>query len=107
MSIKVNGLLCVFSLLTYVFSSSCCSCSCGHSGADRVVFFSTNAGGEASSGGVNLLDGDKILCLVASHLKQHLSNLSKSLEPEPTFGIIQTAYANGSSTRFLESELGK
>lgn len=81
-----------------------CLCLSLDGDADRIVFFSQ----AASSCPLELLDGDKILCLIASHLKSHVSRVSleSSLDPKPTMGVIQTAYANGSSTRFLESELG-
>lgn len=81
--------------------------------ADRVVFFSSPPssappapGGGGGGGGIDLLDGDKILCLIASHLKERVSRLDGALEPKPAMGVVQTAYANGSSTRYLQRNLG-
>ncbi|QDZ26060.1 phosphoacetylglucosamine mutase [Chloropicon primus] len=77
--------------------------------ADRVVFFLPGAGqsGQGAPGSVDLLDGDKILCLIAAHLKSCLSKLDGAMTgPKPSIGVIQTAYANGSSTRYLEENLG-
>lgn len=47
-----------------------------------------------------MLDGDKIAALVSSFIVDLVKNagLSKQLE----VGVVQTAYANGSSTRYLE-----
>lgn len=71
--------------------------------ADRIVFF---VGGSESGGSdLDLLDGDKILCLLAGHLKRCVEGLGGSFGPV-AFGCIQTAYANGSSTRYLEQGLG-
>jgi len=66
--------------------------------ADRVLYYFQ------SPEGFRLLDGDRIATLVAAHLKQLLSEagLTDSLE----LGLVQTAYANGSSTAFITGELG-
>lgn len=59
--------------------------------ADRVVYFFED------NGKFRLLDGDKISSLVASYIQEQLllADLKLSL------GVVQTAYANGSSTEFL------
>ena len=51
-----------------------------------------------------LLDGDKIACLIATYIQKKLKDL-----PEPAeykFGCVQTAYANGASTAYLRKVLG-
>lgn len=65
--------------------------------ADRVVFYYVD-----SSFRFHLLDGDKTSTLLASFISHHLSQLQSSC----TLGIVQTAYANGSSTEFIASKLG-
>ena len=52
-----------------------------------------------------LLDGDKIAALVAEFVIEELRYLDYGLPPSPTLlscGIVQTAYANGASTRYLK-----
>ncbi|XP_078587525.1 phosphoacetylglucosamine mutase-like isoform X2 [Branchiostoma floridae x Branchiostoma japonicum] len=61
--------------------------------ADRVVFFYLN-----KDGVFNLLDGDKISTLIAGYLGELVSASGLQLN----IGVVQTAYANGSSTRYLE-----
>uniref|UniRef100_A0A8C6QN99 Phosphoacetylglucosamine mutase n=1 Tax=Nannospalax galili TaxID=1026970 RepID=A0A8C6QN99_NANGA len=61
--------------------------------ADRIVYFYCDAGGH-----LHLIDGDKIATLVSSFLKELLLEVGESLN----IGVVQTAYANGSSTRYLE-----
>ena len=66
--------------------------------ADRIVYFYHDR-----SRRFHLLDGDKISTLIASYLKEKLEvsclNLDRGL------GVVQTAYANGSSTAYLEDTL--
>jgi len=66
--------------------------------ADRVIYYFE------SSAGFHLLDGDRIATLVAGHLQQLLAEagLSDLIRP----GLVQTAYANGSSTSYITNELG-
>ncbi|XP_065882367.1 phosphoacetylglucosamine mutase-like isoform X2 [Dysidea avara] len=59
--------------------------------ADRVVFFFED------NGSFRLLDGDKIASLVASFIQEQLTQADMKL----TLGVVQTAYANGSSTDYL------
>jgi len=74
-----------------------CTIVCSVDGdADRVVFF------YEKNGIFSLLDGDKISTLLASYLKELVQNAQLSLN----LGIVQTAYANGSSTNFIEKVLG-
>ncbi|GFS55480.1 phosphoacetylglucosamine mutase [Nephila pilipes] len=64
--------------------------------ADRLVYFYKNG-----NDNFHLLDGDKIATLVAKFLKDlvHLTGLNLVTR------VIQTAYANGSSTKYIENKL--
>ncbi|OWB86917.1 phosphoacetylglucosamine mutase activity protein [[Candida] boidinii] len=64
--------------------------------ADRIVFYYYN-----ENTGFHLLDGDRIATLLASFISSLLENLDTDLK----LGIVQTAYANGSSTNFIKDEL--
>ncbi|MCO5558686.1 hypothetical protein L7F22_012272 [Adiantum nelumboides] len=76
--------------------------------ADRIVFFYGKEveGGEAMS--PQLLDGDKILALFAMFIQNQLQELCNGVHKLKTInlGVVQTAYANGASTRFLKESLG-
>uniref|UniRef100_A0A8C3WGU5 Phosphoacetylglucosamine mutase n=1 Tax=Catagonus wagneri TaxID=51154 RepID=A0A8C3WGU5_9CETA len=61
--------------------------------ADRIIYYYCDADGH-----FHLIDGDKIAMLISSFLKELLLEIGESL----TVGVVQTAYANGSSTRYLE-----
>lgn len=61
--------------------------------ADRIVYYYWDADGQ-----FHLIDGDKIAALISSFLKDVLLEIEESLN----IGVVQTAYANGSSTRYLE-----
>jgi len=64
--------------------------------ADRLLYYYTDAESK-----FHLLDGDKISSLYAAYLKEllEISNLNFSL------GVVQTAYANGSSTSYLQDKM--
>lgn len=64
--------------------------------ADRIVFFFLDAESQ-----FKLLDGDKIATLVASFLGDLVAQSGTGLK----IGVVQTAYANGSSTDYLTSTL--
>ncbi|KAI9844505.1 MAG: Phosphoacetylglucosamine Mutase [Thelocarpon superellum] len=66
--------------------------------ADRIVFYFLDADSV-----FHLLDGDKIATLVASFIGE----LAKSagLASELKVGVVQTAYANGSSTAYVTQSL--
>jgi phosphoacetylglucosamine mutase len=66
--------------------------------ADRVIYYFT------SERGFHLLDGDRIATLVAGYLKQLLAGAGLAKEVE--LGLVQTAYANGSSTAYITGQLG-
>ncbi|XP_014398142.1 PREDICTED: phosphoacetylglucosamine mutase isoform X3 [Myotis brandtii] len=61
--------------------------------ADRIIYYYYDADGH-----FHLIDGDKIATLISSFLKELLLEIGESLN----IGVVQTAYANGSSTRYLE-----
>ncbi|XP_010978582.1 phosphoacetylglucosamine mutase isoform X1 [Camelus dromedarius] len=61
--------------------------------ADRIVYYYQDVDGH-----FHLLDGDKIATLISSFLKELVLEIGESLN----IGVVQTAYANGSSTRYLE-----
>jgi len=66
--------------------------------ADRVLYY------YQSPQGFRLLDGDRIATLVAGHLKQLLA--TAGLTSTVKLGLVQTAYANGSSTNYISTSLG-
>ncbi|XP_061667551.1 phosphoacetylglucosamine mutase [Syngnathoides biaculeatus] len=61
--------------------------------ADRIVYYYTD-----SDGRFHLLDGDKIATLISTFLKELFMQAGLNLK----IAVVQTAYANGSSTRYLE-----
>ncbi|KAM9468255.1 phosphoacetylglucosamine mutase-like [Clarias gariepinus] len=61
--------------------------------ADRIVYYYTD-----SAGHFHLLDGDKIATLISTYLKELLTRAGLNLQ----VAVVQTAYANGSSTQYLE-----
>ncbi|CAG8453600.1 19009_t:CDS:10 [Cetraspora pellucida] len=64
--------------------------------ADRIVFYYVEGDGT-----FRLLDGDKIAALSAGFIIE----LVKTAGLDINVGVVQTAYANGSSTAYLEEEL--
>lgn len=67
--------------------------------ADRIVYYYVD-----DAGRFRLLDGDKIAVMAAMWLME-LVEKAKLNEGDDavTVGVVQTAYANGSSTKFLTS----
>ncbi|KAM3932641.1 phosphoacetylglucosamine mutase [Leptodactylus fuscus] len=61
--------------------------------ADRIVYYYKD-----SDEGFHLLDGDKIATLISTFIKELLVKADLKLN----MGVVQTAYANGSSTHYLE-----
>ncbi|NWW97217.1 AGM1 mutase, partial [Rhynochetos jubatus] len=61
--------------------------------ADRIVYYYKDAAGR-----FHLMDGDKIATLISIFLKELLAKAGQALR----MAVVQTAYANGSSTRYLE-----
>lgn len=64
--------------------------------ADRLIYFYTNG-----NDSFHLLDGGKIATLVAKFLKDLIDLTGLNLVTR----VIQTAYANGSSTKYIENKL--
>ncbi|XP_019947551.1 phosphoacetylglucosamine mutase [Paralichthys olivaceus] len=64
--------------------------------ADRIVYYYTD-----SEGQFHLLDGDKIATLISTYLKELLTQAGLDLK----IAVVQTAYANGSSTHYLENTM--
>ena len=77
----------------------CCSID---GDADRLVFFYPKKKGSQ----VLLLDGDKIATLVAIFISEALAQLPPSISKGLTVGVVQTAYANGASTSYIQTKLG-
>ena len=65
--------------------------------ADRVVFHF-----EDVAGNFHLLDGDKIAVLVSSFIQEELRCIDPAGQAVKC-GVVQTAYANGSSTLYLKN----
>ncbi|KAI4882999.1 hypothetical protein NFI96_015796 [Prochilodus magdalenae] len=61
--------------------------------ADRIVYYYNDPDRR-----FHLLDGDKIATLISTYLKELLTQAGLNLQ----IAVVQTAYANGSSTRYLE-----
>uniref|UniRef100_A0A914HJ97 Phosphoacetylglucosamine mutase n=1 Tax=Globodera rostochiensis TaxID=31243 RepID=A0A914HJ97_GLORO len=77
--------------------------------ADRLIYFYSMVGDEPGGGGgrVVLLDGDHIAALFARFIAEQFSAAERlGQKIALTFGIVQTAYANGNSTRFFSENLG-
>lgn len=68
--------------------------------ADRLVYFYR----QDVEGVIVLLDGDKIAALVAGLFKELVAALPGDMS-EASIGVVQTAYANGSSTAYLTQKL--
>ncbi|XP_049612627.1 phosphoacetylglucosamine mutase isoform X1 [Syngnathus scovelli] len=64
--------------------------------ADRIVYYYTD-----SDDRFHLLDGDKIATLISTFLKELLMQAGLNLK----IVVVQTAYANGSSTLYLEDTM--
>ncbi|KAG8897745.1 Phosphoacetylglucosamine Mutase [Tulasnella sp. 403] len=66
--------------------------------ADRLMYYYAD-----DSQNFRMLDGDKIATLVAGYIVDLVN--AAGLERSVQVGTVQTAYANGSSTRYLEKRL--
>lgn len=74
---------------------------CSYDGdADRIVYYYLR-GPASQPDSFRLLDGDKIASLAADYLVELVKKGGISLE----VGCVQTAYANGSSTKYLEQRV--
>ena len=70
--------------------------------ADRIVFYFQN-----NQGTFKLLDGDKIATLAAGFIMKLVQEARVMFEDGSPIrvGLVQTAYANGSSTSYVKEEL--
>lgn len=66
---------------------------------DRIIYYFMDP-----EKGFRLMDGDKIATLCASFFCELVKDAR--LSDELQIGVVQTAYANGASTRYLEKSLG-
>lgn len=64
--------------------------------ADRLMYYYLD-----HNGGFKMLDGDKIAALVAGFLGELVEAAGISKD-KVDVGVVQTAYANGASTHYLE-----
>lgn len=69
--------------------------------ADRLVYYYLNA----TTNSFKLLDGDKIAALFAIYINSVLKQLNLTGD-QLDVSVVQTAYANGSSTNYIEQVLG-
>lgn len=81
--------------------------------ADRIVFFT-----QAANPKFQLLDGDKIAVLICDFLQSQVSALEAAMlsgaskKPKRKgsklkLGVVQTAYANGASTKYMKQVMGE
>ncbi|KAG1862233.1 phosphoacetylglucosamine mutase [Suillus subluteus] len=66
--------------------------------ADRLMYYYADERGQ-----FHMLDGDKITTLVASYIVELVK--ASGLDEQIKVGVVQTAYANGSSTKYLSGRL--
>ncbi|ESK97929.1 phosphoacetylglucosamine mutase [Moniliophthora roreri MCA 2997] len=66
--------------------------------ADRLIYFYLD-----ERGVFHMLDGDKIAALIAAFIVELVKNAG--LEVQIKVGVVQTAYANGASTKYLQERL--
>ena len=71
--------------------------------ADRIVYFHAAPSPLTDAPSFHLLDGDKIATLIALYLDKLLTGAS--LRSQLTLSLIQSAYANGSSTIYAKEKL--
>ncbi|XGW28421.1 hypothetical protein V3C99_008305 [Haemonchus contortus] len=67
--------------------------------ADRLIYFRATGDGKKAA----LLDGDLIAVLLTKFIKETLNDAGIT---ELSVGVIQTAYANGNSTKYLQEVVG-
>lgn len=86
--------------------------------ADRIVFFSYDKSSNNTGSRFEnflLLDGDKMACLIGNFLSDQLTTVLEACRGAngldthselqyPMLGVVQTAYANGASTAYLQKQ---
>ncbi|KNE95410.1 hypothetical protein PSTG_11263 [Puccinia striiformis f. sp. tritici PST-78] len=76
--------------------------ACSYDGdADRIVYYYYS-----KDKNFRLMDGDKIATLVASYIKELVELEAPGMKENLKVGVVQTAYANGNSTRYIKEQLG-
>ncbi|PLW08493.1 hypothetical protein PCANC_22028 [Puccinia coronata f. sp. avenae] len=70
--------------------------------ADRIVYYYLTKDNHT----FRLMDGDKIATLVAGYIKELVQLEAPELKDHVRIGVVQTAYANGNSTRYIQEQLG-
>lgn len=107
-----DGVLNHLSGADYVKTKGLPPTNCGHLGkryasldgdADRIIYFYLTASDDGDTNQLRLIDGDKIMTLYAIHMKNMI--MQAGLDSQLTLGVVQTAYANGSSTEYLRDNL--
>ena len=73
----------------------CCSLD---GDADRVVYYYVD-----NTDKFVLLDGDKIAALAAGFIAEQVQKLPASVKDKIQLGVVQTAYANGASTKYFKN----
>ncbi|KAN0100580.1 phosphoacetylglucosamine mutase [Tylopilus felleus] len=69
--------------------------------ADRLIYYYLDEGGK-----FHMLDGDKITTLVASFIVKLVKDAGlEGSQEKIKVGVVQTAYANGNSTKYLSERL--
>ncbi|KAF8560317.1 phosphoacetylglucosamine mutase, partial [Imleria badia] len=69
--------------------------------ADRLIYYYLDDGGQ-----FRMLDGDRITTLVASFIVRLVKDAGlEDTEEKIKVGVVQTAYANGNSTKYLSERL--
>ncbi|KIJ21797.1 phosphoacetylglucosamine mutase [Paxillus involutus ATCC 200175] len=69
--------------------------------ADRLIYYYLDESGE-----FHMLDGDKITTLVASFIIKLVKDAGlEDIQEKIKVGVVQTAYANGNSTKYLSERL--
>jgi len=68
--------------------------------ADRIVYYQATEEGD-----FDLYDGDKIACLYTFFIQKQLAALPEDLTKGIRLGCVQTAYANGASSKYIREEL--
>ncbi|CAD5206461.1 unnamed protein product [Bursaphelenchus okinawaensis] len=77
-----------------------CRCASFDGDADRLLYFFRD-----SEYKLHVLDGDHISALFAKFLMDHIRAIPAILQNNFTIGVVQTAYANGNSTRYFTDVL--
>lgn len=67
--------------------------------ADRIVYY------YSTEDTFRLMDGDKIATLVAGYVRDLIQGEDEQVRSRVRIGVVQTAYANGNSTRYIQKSI--